>query len=133
MSKKNPMKDPEIAARVGKQKRRPVIVGDHEYPSVIAASKETGSAVDTIECWCRKGINGNGELCRYKDSEQITPSDGRYNKGSCKPCIYHGTRYESPKDLAKELDVSVYVVYGWLRYGFDPYGASCRYADDLRE
>ena len=133
MSRENPMKNKEIAEHVNSQKRRPVIIGDTEYCSVKEAHEATGAAVDTIRNWCLKGINNDGELCRYKDSEQVVFSGKRYNKGGCKGFTYKGEHYESPVDLAEELRCNVSKLYHWLKKGFDPYGYPIRYDDDERE
>ena len=75
MSINNPMKNKKIATKVGKTKRRPVIIGDIEYSSVKEAHEILGVAVDTIQSWCIKGKNSNGQICKYKDGKII-----HYNK-----------------------------------------------------
>lgn len=132
-SEKNPMKDPEIAERVNGRKRRAVIIGNKEYKSVAEACKSLGVAQDSIILWCKKGINGKGELCRYKDEEQVIYTGKRYNKGSCRPITYKGKHYESPIDLAEELGCSKSRIYSWVKRGFSPDGEPCRYDDDDRD
>lgn len=133
MSVKNPMKNPEIAKKTNDQKRRPVIIGDREFSSVKEAHQVLGAATDSIQLWCRKGVNPNGEKCRYKDEEQVEFSDKRYNKGSCRALTYKGKHYESPLDLAEELGCSASSIYQWVKRGFSPDGIPCRYDDDTRE
>lgn len=133
MSKNNPMKDKEISEKVNSQKRRPVIIGNTEYSSVKEAHITLGVAADTIQRWCKKGINNNGELCRYKDSQQVVFTDKRYNKGSCKGLTYKGKHYECPIDLAEEINCNVTKLYYWLKNGFDHYGNPIRYDNDKRE
>ena len=65
------MKNKEVSEHVNSQKRKPVIINDEEYGSVKAVMEEYGVAYDTVKAWCEKGINSKGELCRYKDSEQV--------------------------------------------------------------
>lgn len=133
MSDNNPMKNKEVSQRVNSLKKRPVIIGTKEYSSVKEAHDILGVATDTIIRWCQKGINGKGELCRYKDSEQVVFTDKRYNKGGCKGLTYKGKHYESPVDLADEMHCNVTKLYHWLKNGFDHYGNPIRYDDDNRE
>lgn len=132
MSDNNPMKNHDVAVKVNSRKRKPVIIGNTEYCSVSQACKTLGVCGQTIKKWCKKGANPNGELCRYKNEKQIIFSGKRFNKGGCRSLMYNGKHYETPKDLAEEINVSVYKVYNWLRNGFDPYGFSIRYDDDDR-
>lgn len=133
MTDNNPMKNSEISQKVSSQKQRAVIIGDTEYDSVKDACLALGVYHDTVALWCKKGINADGQLCRYKDSEQVVPSKGRYNKGGCRAMTYKGKHYESPIDLSRELGIPNNTVLGWLKRGFDSNGNVCRYDDDTRE
>lgn len=133
MSRHNPMKCRETAEKVNSQKRRAVVIGDVEYPSIKSACEALGVPNDTIIRWCKKGINSKGQLCKYKDSDQVVFSDKRYNKGGCKALTYLGKHYESPIDLAEELGCNVTKLYHWLKNGFDHYGNPIRYDEDKRE
>lgn len=130
MSESNPMKNKKVSEHVNSQKRRPVIIGGKEYESVKAAKDEYGVAYQTIKKWCEKGINQNGELCRYKDSEQVVFEGKRYNKGGCKPILYKNKTYESAKDLALEIGKDIGTITTWSKRGFDPDGNVCRYVSD---
>ncbi len=132
MSQKNPMKNPETAERVNSRKRRPVIINGVEYRSVKEAQEKYNTSSEVIQMWCKKGCNPQGELCRYKDSEQVIPPTGRYNKGGCRAMTYKGVKYESPIDLAREIGINNSTILGWLKRGFDPQGNPCRYDDDKR-
>lgn len=133
MSEKNPMKNPETAKKVGLSKRKAVVIGNDEYESVTLAAKARNTDTGTIKGWCEKGINAYNEICRYKDSDQIKFTGKRYNKGGCREIQYKGIVYETPKDMAEELGLSVDQIYRWAKKGFDPYGNVCRYTDDKRE
>ena len=133
MSENNPMKNKEIAAKTNGQKKRPVIVGDKEYPSVKDACNELGVCSDVIANWCKKGVNPKGEKCRYKDQEQVQFTDKRYNKGGSRAVVYEGVRYECVIDFAKAIGISENTAHYWLRRGFNSSGIPCRYEDDTRE
>lgn len=132
MSENNPMKNPDIALKTNSQKRRPIIINNIEYESVLKVCETYNVCFDVVRNWCKKGINQYGELCRYKDEEQVIFTDKRYNKGGCRPITYNGKHYETPKDMSIELDISVNKIYKWAKVGFDPYGNPCRYDDDKR-
>lgn len=131
MSKFNPMKNPEIAKKTNSQKRKPVIIGDEEFPSVGIAAKSLNVADDTIINWCKKGININGLKCRYKNEPQKEYT-GRYNKGSCKPIIYDGKRYESAVDIAKMLGVTNSAVSLWAKKGISSDGKTCVFEEQIQ-
>jgi len=133
MSVNNPMKNKEIAEKVNKQKRKAVIIGEIEYPSIKEAVEALNTSSESIAYWCKRGINQKGEKCRYKNSPQVQYDGKRYNKGGCKPISYKNITYESPIDIAKEFNISVYKIYRWAKNGFDEYGNPCRYIDDTRE
>ena len=133
MSEKNPMKNPEICQKVNSQKRRAVIIGETVFESVKAAHETLHVATETIAKWCKKGINRQGQICRYVDSEQVIFSDKRYNKGSCKALTYKGKHYESQVDLCKDIGIASGTAVEWLKRGFDTKGNSCRYDDDDRD
>ena len=133
MSEKNPMKNPEVAKKVASKKSKPVIIGNKEYSSVKEASEDLHTDNTTIRLWCKKGINSKGELCRYKDEEQVIFTDKRYNKGGSKPIIFKGKRYEAVIDLCRDINISENTVHEWLRRGFTPQGISVRYENDTRE
>lgn len=133
MSDMNPMKDKNVSMRVNSKKRRPVIINGKEYASVKSVMEEYGVAYETVKNWCKKGINRNGEICRYKDAEQVVFTGKRYNLGGCRPLVYMGKEYESPIDLSKILGISNATVCNWAKRGFDPNGNECRYLDDNEE
>lgn len=133
MSQNNPMKNPEVANRVGEQKRKAVYVGNTRYASVKVACKELHTTSSTIQTWCKKGVNQDGEKCHYEGQEQVEFTDSRYNKGGCKSVLYQGIEYESAVDFAKAVGISKTTAYVWLKRGFNPDGIPCRFKDDTRE
>lgn len=133
MSENNPMKNKNIALKVNQQKSKAIIINNKEYNSVIDACKKYNVSYPTIKTWCEKGINPFGEQCRYKNKEQVIFTGKRYNKGICKSMTYNGKHYESPLDLAEELNISKFIIYRWCKKGFDDNGNLCRYDNDDRE
>lgn len=133
MSENNPMKKKEISFKVNAVKKRAVIIGDKEFSSVKEAVSTYGVAFQTVKTWCEKGVNPIGEICRYKDSEQVVYEGKRYNKGGCRPLAYKGKKYESPIDLANELGLFNGTICKWAKRGFDAEGNECRYLDDTKK
>ena len=130
MSKHNPMKNPKVVAKVRASKCKSVIVGTKEFPSIVEAALYFNVLQATIIKWCKKGINPNHELCRYKNSEQVEFKGKRYNHGGCREVIYNGKIYETPADVAKELGLHHSTVTKWAKRGYAPNGIECRYTDD---
>lgn len=133
MRENNPMSNPEIAEKTNGQKRKPVVIGNKEYASIKEAKKALNTTYESIVLWCKKGINARGEQCYFKGQRPVVFKDKRYNKGSCKPLTYLGKHYESPLDLAEELNISPTTIYCWLKRGFNSKGIPCRYDDDKRK
>lgn len=133
MSENNPMKSKRISEKVAKTKQRAVIIDGIRYSSIKQAQQYFGVSFETIKTWCKKGQNKEGKLCRYEDSDQVVFSGKRYNKGGCREIVYKNKLYESPIDLAKEINVCNSTICEWTKRGFDPNGNICRYTDDDRK
>ena len=133
MSQNNPMKNKKISQKVAIKNQRKVIIDNKVYESVNEVKSVYNVCASTVKKWCIKGINPKGEKCRYADEEQKHFKGKRYNKGGCRELMYKNKLYESPIDLAKELNVSNSTICGWAKRGFDPYGNTCRYTDDERD
>ena len=133
MSANNPMKNKSIAEKTNGKKRKPVVIGEVEYPSVKAACAALHTTSTAIANWCEKGINRDGARCHYKGSEQAIFNGKRYNIGGCKAVECCGKIYESAKDFAKALQISDTTAYCWLKRGFSPNGMPCRYLNDNAE
>lgn len=133
MKVQNPMKDKAVAMKNGCSHWRSVIIGDNGYASVKAAMIAYNTSFETIQNWCRKGINPYGEKCRYEDEEQVEYTDKRYNKGASRVVVYKDIRYECIKDFANEIGIGERTASEWLKRGFNPDGIPCRYENDTRE
>jgi len=133
MSKDNPMKKKTVAQKVSQSNSRAVIIGETTYPSIKNAMESLNVTYETIALWCAKGRNSHNELCRFKDSEQVIPSEGRYNTRGAIPIVYKDKIYETEIDLAKELRVGTNTVCIWVKRGFDAQGNPCRKVGDTRQ
>ena len=133
MSTNNPMKDKTIAEKVSSQKKKTVIIGEKEYPSIHEACIAYNTSWEIVSTWCKKGINAKGEKCRFKGEDQVEFTDKRFNKGSCRAVVFKGVEYESVKDFACDVGIGHRTACEWLKRGFNPDGVPCRYADDTRE
>jgi hypothetical protein len=104
MSINNPMKNKDVANRVGVKHRKSVIIGDIEYESVKSAARAFTVSSELICFWLSKGCTNTGIICHYKGQE---PAKKVY-KGMtwCIPITIDGKYYESIKKACIELDVS---------------------------
>ena len=66
-SEYNPMKNPEVVAKVVQKKSKPVIIDNIRYSSVAQAATQLHHATETITSWCRKGYSQDGKICRYEE------------------------------------------------------------------
>lgn len=132
MSLKNPMKNKNIAMKVGKTKRKGVVIGNKKFDSMNEAMKFYDVTYDTIRLWCDKGISTNGEKC-HRENEPQKEYIGRYNKGTSKAICYNGKIYECAVDIANELGVNKTTVGQWAKKGFTPNGIPCKFVNDKRE
>lgn len=133
MSINNPMKDKKIVQKTNGKKRKPVIIGETEFPSVKDACQAYNTSSDVIATWCKKGINSNGEICHYKGQPPVTFKDKRYNKGGSKAVVYKNVTYECVKDFANAIGIAENTANQWLKRGYNPDGIPCRYENDTRE
>ena len=132
MSQHNPMKNKEIAQKTNSQKRRPVIIGDTEYPSVKAVCEKYKVTIATVQGWCWNGRTTFGESCRYKDNNQVSEYI-HINNGQAKSITYLGKHYRSSTELARDIGVSQTTASRWCRQGRDSKGNPCRYDNDTRK
>lgn len=130
MSANNPMKSKAVAEKTNGKKRKAVIIGDVEYKSVKDVCIAYNTCSEVVANWCKKGVNQDGIMCRYKGEEQVEFRGNRYNKGGCRPVECCGVTYESAKDFAVAMGISDSTAYSWLKRGFSPNALPCRYCDD---
>lgn len=132
MSKNNPMKNSETAKKVSEQNTKHVIINDIEYNSCKEAAEKLNICYPTLKKWCEKGINNKGEICYYKGQKPKQHCEGYY-KPKGKAIIYNGVKYNSAKDCAIAIGVSLSCVCGWAKKGFTPSGIPCKYENDTTE
>lgn len=70
MKENNPMKNPNVKAKVIPQKMRPVVINGNNYSGVKEASKILGVWDITVIRWCKRGYDLDGNPCRYADEKQ---------------------------------------------------------------
>lgn len=133
MSDNNPMKDKKIAEKTNSRKRKAVIIGEREYPSIKAVCEAYHTSSEVVATWCKKGVNAKGEKCKYKGLDQVDFTDKRYNKGGSRAVVYKDVRYECIKDFAIAIGIGERTASEWLKRGFNPDGIPCRYENDARE
>ena len=133
MSVHNPMKNKEVAMRVGKTKHKPVIIGNKRFETVTEAKEYYHVAFETIKHWCDIGINPSGELCRREGEQQHYHKLTRYNSCGAIGVTYMGKHYEALIDLAKATNHTQGTITRWCDRGFDPDGNPCRKDGDTRD
>lgn len=102
MSINNPMKNKDIAKKVGKTKKRPVIINGIRYDGIVDAARELQVWENTILNWCKRGYDTNGNSCRYEDEEQ---KEYTIHKTCSKAVSIDGIIYSSLREAANALGV----------------------------
>lgn len=125
-SKNNPMKTPKIAEKVGLKHSKAIIIGEQEFNSLIEASNFFQVSDTTIGNWCKKGINPQGQICKYKDG----PTRG-YNISQQKAIIIDEKFYFATiREAAEFLQCAPSNLGATLRKGKTTYkNHKCRYAN----
>lgn len=67
MSDNNPMKNEEVALRVGMTKRKPLIIGDTRFSCVKEAATHFGKTDSAVAEWARRGYTPFGERAFFED------------------------------------------------------------------
>lgn len=133
MSDENPMKNPEIAKRVGMKHRKAVIIDGQEYSCAQEAANVYNVSKETITHWCKIGCNSKKQICYYKNQE---PLDKNIDFNIAKPHIgshsvyVDDIYYPSIMEAAKANHFSYSRFSSALKEGRTTYkNHSCRYAD----
>ena len=124
MSLNNPMKDPDVSAKVGKSKARAVFVNNERYEGVKQAAETLGVWEATVTRWCKRGYNDKGQPCRYADEEQ---KQFEIKITSSRKVVVDGISYPSVNSAAKFLGVWPESVIRSINQGRPCKGHLCRY------
>ena len=124
MAIKNPMKNPDVAAKVGKTKARAVVINNETYAGVKQAAAALGVWDITVSRWCKRGYDDKGQPCRYANEEQkqfeikITYS---------KKVVVDGVVFPSVRSAAKFLGVWPESIIKSIKQDRPCKGHLCRY------
>lgn len=125
MRENNPMKDPKIAEKVGKQGKRPIIVKGKRYDGTVDAARDLNITTQTVLTWLRRGFDSNNIPCRYEDEQQkdFTP----IKRG--RSVIIDDIEYRTGAEAAKALGVTPSAISYALKHNGICKGHKCRYAN----
>lgn len=132
MRNNNPMKDPNVAKKVGASHCRGVVIDGVEYESAGIASEAIGVHENTIRVWCKAGKSPDGMICNYSDGlptrvHVITPNPHRAT--TARQVIIDGTTFESVKAAAEYLGSTTSNLISGIKRGKTYKGHVCRYAN----
>lgn len=128
MSENNPMKNKEIAKKVGIKHRKPFYIGNKLYNTLEEASIEYNKTIQCIKYWLEVGHN-KSELCYYKNEKPIN-YDFNKNNHICKgtKIKYDNKIYNSIYQLEKEQNIHHEKISRCLRNGNLLNGKKIEYA-----
>ena len=115
MSKENPMKNKEIAKKVGIKHRKPFYIGNKLFQTLEEASKFYNCSIHVIKYWLKVGHNQK-ELCFYKNEKPINYdfSKNHHIVNNIK-VIYDNKEYNSLKDLSKVLNIKYTTLHKYFK------------------
>lgn len=126
MSEKNPMKNPETALKVGKTKRKKIMVDDKVYDSFTDAVNVYGGK---IHYWLKRGYSNQQKPCYYVEDG---PKQFKIKRhlGGAEPVVYNGKVYDCAKDVCKEFNISESTLSKYIKRGYTDKGIECRKLSD---
>lgn len=124
MIKNNPMKNEDVAIRVGLLHRRPIEINGEIYSCAGEAAEKFNINIHSIRDWCKKGGNRNGWVCRYLDEEQKQLQPRKY---SSKAVVIDGIKYNSVKEGAISINCSQEALIRAMKQNRECKGHKCRY------
>lgn len=116
MSENNPMKNKEIAKKVGEKHKKPFYINDVLFDSIKNAAKKYNVGETTISYWLKVGHNNHNDLVYYKDKEKPT-IDFTINRHitNNQKVKYDDKIYTSIKELSKELNVKYTTLFSYCQ------------------
>lgn len=127
MSVYNPMKNPEVVEKYREKNNVPVIINGQLFASTRKAAQAFNVTQITIERWCHRGYDTNGNPCRYSNKEQTSYN---FRTTSSKQVLIDGTYlYPSVKAAAESIGGNSSNMIKAIK-GNRPYkGHICEYAN----
>lgn len=115
MSLANPMKDSDIARRVGLKHRKPFYIGNTLFNTLNEAVTKYNVSVSAIKYWLKVGHNKT-ELCYYKNE---IPKNYDFNKNNhitnSIKVKYDGKEFNTLKDLAEHLNLKYTTLHKYFK------------------
>lgn len=127
MSVKNPMKNKDVATKVGLKHRKPFYVGELVFTKLSEAAEYYNTSQQTVKNWLKVGHKGN-IIVHYVNKPPVEYISKRCNV--CKKVLYKGIIYESAVEVAKHLNITKAIVYNAIKRGFFMDGTSIKYVND---
>ena len=120
MSINNPMKNPEVARKVGMSQRKRPIINGVEYENAIEAANSLNVCKGSIHVWCTRGYDTKGNPCHYKGEPQkdypiMKKTHPSVTNG--RGVIIDGKHFDTVKDGAEYLHADPSVIIKCLKAG----------------
>ena len=130
MSENNPMKNKDIAIRVGEKHKRKVCVGDKIYDGLQNASDAYNVSPQLFLYWLDRGYTNKKEQCYYFGT---TPKELKIlDHGSTvkRSIMVDGIKYNSIREAARIIDCNGSYLSKALRKNKPIKGHICSYCDE---
>ena len=132
MAKNNPMKNATIAAKVGRQHRKPITFNGERYGSAIILAEKLGVTPTLISAWAKRGFSSNGTSCFYSANGEPKGWQEKYKamrmpKG--KPVYIGNTLFNTVKEAATYLGITSAALIYILKHNKKYKNHICKYAN----
>lgn len=130
MSTHNPMKDKNVAEKVGNKHKRSVTIGINTFDTVISASNFYNVKPHEIYKWLKSGVSSNNEKCFYTDGKIRHIKHPNRKKPSCKKSVIVDNQFfNTSKDACEFLGISQHTLPKWIEKEQPYKGHICKYAN----
>lgn len=126
MSLNNPMKNKEIANKVGISHKKTPIINGKEFIDCKSASEYYNVHICTVQRWCKRGYDTNGNPCKYKNEEQC---DFHFKKTNSSKVYIDDKLFNSVKEASEYIGVWSESLIRAIKNNRKCKGHFCKYAN----
>lgn len=132
MSQNNPMKQPEVVAKVVASTKRTIMLGDTQYNSAKEIAMLYGITTNAVYAWVQKGYSPMGDRCFYVETGEQPNWKEKFenrHKTNLKQVVVDGTIFQSVKSAATFLQCDSSVLIRKIKSNQPYKGHICKYVN----
>lgn len=130
MSEQNPMKNKDIAKKVGKSHRRQIKIGNILFETIKDASSFHSVTEHEIYKWLKDGYSPSGGKCFHTDGKiKNIKHPNRIKPTFKKPVIVNGKLFNTMRQACEYIGITPQTLRVWVKDGKIHKGYKCEYAN----